>query len=307
MNELTIVMYHYVREISNSRFPRIKGLEIDGFRRQLDYLSKHYVFITVEEIFEYYSKGLQIPAKACWLTFDDGYKDHFTYVLPELSRRGIEGSFFVPSKPVLKDIVLDVHAIQHILASASNEEDLLSEFASVCESDGISRDLLDGMWKEHDVASRFDSAGVAYFKRMLQHVLPLPVRSRVLSRLLEKFVRLDEAELSDQLYLTPAETKVLKQSGMVVGGHTHSHPWLDKLSTTAKRSELDASRAFLQSVGVDENRWTMAYPYGAYDAEIIGILEAGGCELAVTTKPEIARLDSNKLALARLDTNDFPQ
>ena len=37
-NKLTIVMYHYVREIKNSKFPDIKGLEIENFRRQLNYL-----------------------------------------------------------------------------------------------------------------------------------------------------------------------------------------------------------------------------------------------------------------------------
>ena len=39
MNDLTIVMYHYVRNIKDSQYQNIKGLETDGFRRQLDYLS----------------------------------------------------------------------------------------------------------------------------------------------------------------------------------------------------------------------------------------------------------------------------
>ena len=42
MSDLTIVMYHYVREIKGSDYPNIKGLEIDGFKRQLDYFSKNF-------------------------------------------------------------------------------------------------------------------------------------------------------------------------------------------------------------------------------------------------------------------------
>ena len=42
---LTIIMYHYVREIKGSQFPKIKGLEFEGFKRQLDYLEKHYNLI----------------------------------------------------------------------------------------------------------------------------------------------------------------------------------------------------------------------------------------------------------------------
>ena len=40
MSKLTIVMYHHVREIKNSKYPKIKGLEFVGFKRQLDYLEK---------------------------------------------------------------------------------------------------------------------------------------------------------------------------------------------------------------------------------------------------------------------------
>jgi len=42
VNDLTIVMYHYVRDIKRSKYPRIKGLEISGFVRQLDYLIDNY-------------------------------------------------------------------------------------------------------------------------------------------------------------------------------------------------------------------------------------------------------------------------
>jgi len=42
MSNLTIVMYHYVRPINDSKFPGIKGLELDGFKRQLDYLKENF-------------------------------------------------------------------------------------------------------------------------------------------------------------------------------------------------------------------------------------------------------------------------
>ena len=35
-----------------------------------------------------------IPENSCLLTFDDGYKDHIDYVLPELMKRKLQGSFF---------------------------------------------------------------------------------------------------------------------------------------------------------------------------------------------------------------------
>ena len=39
-------MYHYVRDLRNSRYPDIKGLDIDLFKEQVDYMRKNYNIIT---------------------------------------------------------------------------------------------------------------------------------------------------------------------------------------------------------------------------------------------------------------------
>ena len=48
MSDLTIVMYHYVRPIVNSKYPGIKGLELEGFVRQLDYLQENFRIISIK-------------------------------------------------------------------------------------------------------------------------------------------------------------------------------------------------------------------------------------------------------------------
>ena len=45
----TIVMYHFVRDLKNSRYPEIKGLDISLFKEQIKYLKKFYNFITMEQ------------------------------------------------------------------------------------------------------------------------------------------------------------------------------------------------------------------------------------------------------------------
>ena len=39
MRQFKTVMYHYVRELANGRYPGIKGLEYEKFKRQIAYLS----------------------------------------------------------------------------------------------------------------------------------------------------------------------------------------------------------------------------------------------------------------------------
>ena len=50
--ELTIVMYHYVRPIIGSEYPGIKGLEIEKFKKQLDYFEENYSIINTEDLIE---------------------------------------------------------------------------------------------------------------------------------------------------------------------------------------------------------------------------------------------------------------
>ena len=52
MNKITIVTYHYVREIKKSEYPKLKGLEFEKFKKQLDYLEKNYELITAQDLIE---------------------------------------------------------------------------------------------------------------------------------------------------------------------------------------------------------------------------------------------------------------
>jgi predicted Zn-dependent protease len=43
-------MYHYVRPIAASAWPRIKGLEVGLFREQLGYLQRHYTLVGMNDV-----------------------------------------------------------------------------------------------------------------------------------------------------------------------------------------------------------------------------------------------------------------
>ena len=137
MNDLTIVMYHYVRNIKNSQYKNIKGLETDGFKRQLDYLSDNFNIIKAEMLIDFVKNDIQLPKNSCLLTFDDGYKDHLTFVLPELLKRKLQGSFFPPVKPVLEREILDVNRIHFILACTNDFSKLVYDVDNLCIDHGI--------------------------------------------------------------------------------------------------------------------------------------------------------------------------
>ncbi len=78
---VTILMYHYIRDLKNSRFPRTKGLATELFSEQLLYLRKHYHPITVGEFLHaLQNPGYALPPASLLLTFDDGFSDHYENV-----------------------------------------------------------------------------------------------------------------------------------------------------------------------------------------------------------------------------------
>ena len=72
-------MYHYVRDLKLSKYKKLKVLKIENFKKQIKYLKKNYIFFNPNDKIKNY-----INKKVCWLTFDDGYIDHYNYVLPIL-------------------------------------------------------------------------------------------------------------------------------------------------------------------------------------------------------------------------------
>lgn len=90
------IMYHYVRDLKNSEYPTIKGLDKELFEKQLAYLLEHYTPVRMDEILAAYQKNAfsDIPENGFVLTFDDGYIDHYEVVYPILKKVGVQGVFF---------------------------------------------------------------------------------------------------------------------------------------------------------------------------------------------------------------------
>jgi len=305
---LTIVMYHYVRNLEHSRFPEIKGLTTDQFKEQIAYIKKYYNVIGGNDLLEAMSSGDDIPPKALLLTFDDGYSDHFTQVFPVLDREGITACFFPPAKCIVERKVLDVNKIHFILASVPNKTELVDSILSMVTrycGQPLNRDYY---WNQLAVANRFDSGEVVFIKRMLQRELPENLRKIIVDDLFREYVSSDERAFSEELYMSPDQLRCLDRHGMYIGSHGYDHYWLDHLESGEQETEINQSREFLRGItGMEAKRWIICYPYGAYNDSLLALLANHGCNLGLTTEVGLADLNrDNPLTLPRLDTKDLP-
>ena len=308
-NLLTSVMYHYVRPIAGSRYPRINGLELTDFVSQLDYIQKHYNVIKPSNVLSALEGTASLPERATLLTFDDGYRDHYVHVYPVLLARGLSAVFFPPTAAIRDRELLDVNRVHFTIASA--EIKILVQELEAAVLDAASEFSLLPLAEYRSacrVANRFDGADVIYVKRMLQHVLPESLRSRIARSLFARHVSRDERSFADDLYTNGEELCRMAEGGMEIGSHGHRHYWLGRLEAGAQAKDIDDSLNYLGTLGLRKPNFWFCYPYGSYNADTLRVLRDRGCGAAVTVLADVAEcVLENALEIPRLDTNDLPR
>jgi len=309
MSSLTVVMYHYVRELTRTRYPGIKGLELSRFRSQMSYLRQHYNFVTMNEVIHSIRTGDELPDRAALLTFDDGYIEHYELCFPILADCGIGGSFFPPVAPVRDRVLLDVNRVHFILA-VKEPEILAAAIDRRVEESSEDFDLqpVEQYREQWAKPNRFDTAETIYVKRMLQVGLPEALRNRIAKELFSQFVARDEDEFSAELYCSEQQLREMQAAGMYIGSHGCDHVWLNSVDASKQQAEVFGSLEFLRSIGSPvDDYWAMAYPYGGWNESLLTILRDAGCVAGFTTEPAVASLGKHlPLLLPRLDTNDLP-
>lgn len=310
MNNLTVVMYHYIRDLKNSRYPDIKALDLPLFREQIKYIEKHYNPVTASDVMHCVKTGDKLPPKAALLTFDDAYSDHFTTAFPILDKAKIQGCFFPPAKCITHNEILDVNKIHFILASVKNPQDLITFIndSLIKYRAEYNLETAEHYWDLVAKPTRYDPAEIIYIKRMLQRELPEELRNILTDEIFEKYVSSDQTAFSAELYMNVDQISHMQRNGMYVGSHGFDHYWLNSLSREKQEAEIDASLEFLELVGAPTDDWIMCYPYGGYNDVTLEVLRERDCRLGFTTHVGVADLDSHgPLVLPRLDTNDLPK
>ena len=301
-------MYHYTRDLKHSRYPDIKGLDVQQFRQQLEYMKQNFNIVTMETVIEAAEGRSVLPEKAMLLTFDDGYVDNYTYAMPLLEEYGVQGSFFIPGKTFATHQLLDVNKIHYILAS-TNEKVLvkkLIELMNYYRGNEFEYPTVEELYDQYAVANRFDTKETIFVKRMLQTALPERVRNIISSDLFKEYVGVSEEQLAYELYMSEEQIKTLKRHGMFIGLHGYDHYWLGNLKKEKMQEDINKALEVMDEF-IDRKKWVINYPYGNYSEDVLDYVASKGACLGMTTEVRVAHLGvDNRLKLPRLDCNDFP-
>ncbi len=306
---VSIVMYHYVRNLAQSRYPEIKGLDLKLFRQQINYLQKNFSIISADDLVQSLNENTSLPEKSVLLTFDDGYIDHYTNVFPILEEKGTPGFFSMPGKIIAEQKVLDVNKIHFILASQAVEK-LMPKVYQELEKyrlEGYAITPTKELYKKLAVANRFDNADVIFVKRLLQVELDEKLRNFIVNDLFKDAIPVDESAFAQELYMSYDQVKYMsKQNGITFGFHGYDHYWMNRLSPEELKNDIKKGLDVFNGI-IDRKNWICCYPYGSYSDNVISCIKSMGAVAGLATDVNVASVNEEmRFILSRLDTNDFP-
>jgi len=306
-------MYHFIHHGTDDQvFKGIPGLPMQDFEKQINYLCNKFEPVTHRDLSRYFDCNCSLPEKSFYLTFDEGLKQHIGNVLPILEKNQLKASFFIPTKPLQERAISTVEKqrICQYTCFKDYKEFLMLFVETVIELYPYleSKELYPSDENIQDSKNylnefEFYSNEERFYRKIRNTYLSEQVFNNVIDKIFMGFYTGDH-EFIDRYYLTWKEINDMQAMGMEIGGHSHSHPMLDKISKQEMKREIDLSINILNS-RLKKNIDAYAYPYGSYSGEVINYLKEKGMSYAFATGNTVNQYPLNRYELMRIDEASF--
>ena len=299
-----LVMFHYVRDPDEERYPGINACTVADFEGQIEYLLRHHEPLEPDALLAAVRDGTPIP-DGFVLTFDDGTRDHFDNALPVLERHGIHGIFAPIGAPYLQGHIPFVQKNQFVRGRLGEDGVPDAYLAAAAE-----------VAPEVDVAGIVATSPIGDYRRGTEkylrfkyasnRLIPRDVSERVMDSLFAEHVSADEADFIRELYLSTDEIVELRRRGHTIAGHSISHPSLPQLDEADQEREIGAAADWLGGLLGEPLAW-FNYPYGDYDERSERVCERLGLEIAYSTRPPADWVShDDRFRAPRVDTVFLP-
>ena len=273
--------YHRIHNGPSELNPGVFSATPATFDTQMSLVARHFDVVSPEVV----EREPDASGRRVMVTFDDGYRDNFTLAFPILRRHGIKATFFLttglidsPSVPWWEELAWMVNRSP--------------------------RERIEGRpWFNGSISIRNGRGGAIEALTNTYKTLPDDLSEAYLDHCAAATGsgRCDPA-LGADLWMTWQMAAELRDAGMVVGGHTVSHPVLARCDAARQEREVrDCAARLLDELGVELRYF--AYPVGlrhAFDATTRDVLARAGVRLAFS-------LYGGYLRPHRLDRYDVPR
>jgi peptidoglycan/xylan/chitin deacetylase (PgdA/CDA1 family) len=267
VTHLPVLTYHRIDHRPSSPYldPGLISATPEHFEDQVAWLRRRFRVLAIDEVERALARG-RVPPRSMVITFDDGYDDFLTCAWPPLRDAGLPVTLFVttggldePQQRFWWDRLH--HAMRrttkHRVATPEGPIDV-------------------GAW-------RTDPGSDRVLRRRLKelpHDRLLGVVAAVEAAASDSS---DAAARPSARRLSWAMLERLQAEGVTLAPHTRSHPLLTRVDDVAVEREVEGSQADLAARCPGARLDAFAYPSGAYDDRVVGVLARRGIRLAFTT------------------------
>lgn len=260
---LLVLCYHRIGDAARSPLDRDLFSASDAeFERLIAYLASNCDVVDAEGAAR--AMAHRRSGRRVLVTFDDGYRDNHDVAWPVLRRHGVPALLF--------------------LATGFLDRPRLS------------------WWDEAALLAGDDEAALRETITRYK-ALPADRADAVLDELAERTGRPRPGpEAADGVWMTWDMARAMRDGGVDIGGHTHDHGILGRMSPEAQEEQIaTGARRLREELGVAQ-RW-FSYPVGspeAYDEHSVAAARRHGAELAFTFERGYARPGTDPMRIPRL-------
>lgn len=138
-----VLCYHGVeKRIKNRKIQKLQ-MPLKLFEKQINYLKKEFQIISIDYLYECLKNNYKLNPKDVVITFDDGYKNNNSIVLPMLSTMDVPFSVFISTNHIGNNFIFPTTIIRMILFGTNIREiDLPSQNKKYKIGDFYDKDAL---------------------------------------------------------------------------------------------------------------------------------------------------------------------
>lgn len=263
----------------------------DVFARHIAVLNRYFACLGLDEFSERMKRRDFSDAAYCLITFDDGWRDNYTFAFPVLKQSRTPAVIFVPTDFVGGGKLFWQEQLGHLLLRVC--ADPSAGAMQVLQRHGWSH--LPGLPVERRINAirtavralkQSDYAEIDRVIAAMESVLEAPLE-----------------DVGPDTYLDLEQMREMIRHGVTFQSHACSHRVLPRLPEQDVDHEFAASRRWLREhLGVTAA--AVAYPNGDHSPTVQRLAAANGYEFAFTTISGCADPAGDRFALRRININD---
>lgn len=261
------------------------------FLRQIDYLGRHYEFVTLDQAIARMHQGDTRPMAV--ITFDDGDRGNATVLRPIIESLRIPVTIYVATRQVAE-------------ASGYWFDQIVNALQT---NHTVNVDLRAHGLDEYAINQVRGSKNWEHIQRLLEDLKSLSPEARVpaVSAALTQLKPVERRHNSQVEPMSIDELKALAACPYVtIGAHSHCHNILTQLDAAEAENSVRLSKALLEQ-WLERPMEHFAYPNGSYNDTVADIVRHAGFRTATCTDWRLwQRQDSlhkiPRIAIGRYDT-----